>query len=300
MRHYDFLGKAKYFVPLSVVLIIASVVLLIPQVRGLKPGLDFTGGTEFTVRFEKPVDPGSLRSALGAIPAGGTDLATSVIQTVAGGNTSMITTQLDVEANREVIDRIETTLRQKFPVLDVSRRSIGRQISTEIVQRSWQGVLLAIVAMLIYISWRFRLRYAVGAIVAVIHDVMITTGVIALFHLEFNMEAIAGLLTVLGYSMNDTIIIFDRVRENLAIDRKSSMFDIINRSINQSLTRTLNTAGATFVPVLILLVLGGPVLRGLSVALLMSVTVGTYSTLYIANPILYWWTLKAGGAKKSK
>lgn len=154
--------------------------------------------------------------------------------------------------------------------------------------------------MLIYISWRFRLRYAVGAIVAVIHDVTITTGVIALFHLEFNMEAIAGLLTVLGYSMNDTIIIFDRVRENLAIDRKSSMFDIINRSINQSLTRTLNTAGATFVPVLILLVLGGPVLRGLSVALLMSVTVGTYSTLYIANPILYWWTLKAGGAKKSK
>jgi preprotein translocase SecF subunit len=300
MRHYDFLGKAKYFVPLSLVLIIASVILLIPQVRGLKPGLDFTGGTEFTVRFEKPVDPGSLRSALGAIPAGGTDLATSVIQTVAGGNTSMITTQLDVEANREVIDRIETTLRQKFPVLDVSRRSIGRQISTEIVQRSWQGVLLAIVAMLIYISWRFRLRYAVGAIVAVIHDVTITTGVIALFHLEFNMEAIAGLLTVLGYSMNDTIIIFDRVRENLAIDRKSSMFDIINRSINQSLTRTLNTAGATFVPVLILLVLGGPVLRGLSVALLMSVTVGTYSTLYIANPILYWWTLKAGGAKKSK
>lgn len=300
MRHYDFLGKAKYFVPLSLVLIIASVILLIPQVRGLKPGLDFTGGTEFTVRFEKPVNPGSLRSALGAIPAGGIDLATSVIQTVAGGNTSMITTQLDVEANREVIDRIETTLRQKFPVLDVSRRSIGRQISTEIVQRSWQGVLLAIIAMLIYISWRFRLRYAVGAIVAVIHDVTITTGVIALFHLEFNMEAIAGLLTVLGYSMNDTIIIFDRVRENLAIDRKSSMFDIINRSINQSLTRTLNTAGATFVPVLILLVLGGPVLRGLSVALLMSVTVGTYSTLYIANPILYWWTLKAGGAKKSK
>jgi preprotein translocase SecF subunit len=300
MRHYDFLGKAKYCVPISIIVVVASAILLIPQVRGLKPGLDFTPGTEFTVRFTQPVETVAVRNTLAGISAGTTSLVESVIQSAGGGRTSVITTQLDVEANKEVIDRIETTLRQKLPVEDISRRSVGQKVTGEVVQRAWQAILLAVAAILIYITWRFRGRFAVGAVVAVIHDVTITLGVVALFRLEFNMETIAGLLTVLGYSTNDTIIIFDRVRENLRLDKKAPIYDIINLSINQSLTRTLTTAGVALAPIILLLTFGGPVLRGLAVALLMSVTVGTWSTFYIANPILYWWSRKAEGAKKGR
>jgi preprotein translocase SecF subunit len=300
MRQFDFLGKAKYCVPISVVLVVASAILLIPQVWGLKPGLDFTPGTEFTVSFTQPVETATVRSALAGISAGGTSLSESVIQSAGGGRTSVITTQLEVETNQEAIDRIEATLRQKLPVEDISRRSVGRKVAGDVVQRAWQAMLLAVVAILIYIAWRFRGRFAVGAVVAVIHDVTITLGVVALFRLEFNMETIAGLLTVLGYSTNDTIIIFDRVRENLNLNKKASMYDTINLSINQSLTRTLTTAAVALAPILLLLVFGGAVLRGLAVAFLMSVTVGTWSTFYIANPILYWWSRRAEGAKKAR
>ena len=300
MRHYDFLGKTKYFVPLSLILITVSVVVLIPQVRGLNPGIDFTGGTEFTARFTEPVDTSSLRAALGEIPAEGIDLSKSVIQDVAEKNTKVITTQLDVQDNKSTIDGIEEVLKTQFPTEEVSRRSIGQQVSRELAQRGWQAVLLAIVIILVYISWRFRLRYAIGAVAAILHDVVIALGVFAIFGIEVNLATIAAFLTIVGYSLNDTIVIFDRIRENLKITRKSSIFDIINTSVNQSLSRTLNTSFTTFVPVIILFLFGGSVLRGFSLALLIGVIVGTYSSMYVANPILYAWTLKAGGAKKSK
>lgn len=300
MRHYDFLGKAKYFVPISLVLVTVSILTLIPQVRGLNPGIDFTGGTEFTVRFKEPVETADLRSVLAKISAGRTDLSKSVIQDVAQKNTKVITTQLDVEANRDLIDRIVTTLQAQFPVEEISRRSIGQQVSRELAQKGWQAVLLAIVVILVYVSWRFRLRYAVGAVAAILHDVVIALGVFTIFRVEVNLATIAAFLTIVGYSLNDTIVIFDRIRENLKLDRKGSIFDIINRSVNQSLSRTLNTSFTTFIPVIILFLFGGSVLRGFALALLIGVIVGTYSSMYIANPILYAWTLKAGGAKKGK
>lgn len=302
MRHYDFLGKAKYFVPISLVLVTVSILTLIPQVRGLNPGIDFTGGTEFTVRFKEPVETADLRSVLAKISAGRIDLSKSVIQDVAQKNTKVITTQLDldVEANRDLIDRIGTTLQAQFPVEEISRRSIGQQVSRELAQKGWQAVLLAIVVILVYISWRFRLRYAVGAVAAILHDVVIALGVFAIFRVEVNLATIAAFLTIVGYSLNDTIVIFDRIRENIKLDRKGSIFGIINRSVNQSLSRTLNTSFTTFIPVIILFLFGGSVLRGFALALLIGVIVGTYSSMYIANPILYAWTLKAGGAKKGK
>lgn len=300
MRHYDFLGKTKYFVPISIFLVAVSIVLLIPQLRGLRPGIDFTGGTEFTVKFTTPVETAELRGLLAEIPAEGTDLSTSVIQDVAGRNTKVLTTQLDVETHQRVIDEIEGALRERFPVEDVSRRSIGQQVSRELAAKGWQAVLLAIVVILVYISWRFRLRYAIGAVAAILHDVIIAMGVFAIFRIEVNLPTIAAFLTIVGYSLNDTIVIYDRIRENLKIDKKGKIFDIINRSVNQSLSRTLNTSFTTFVPVIILFVFGGSVLRGFSLALLIGVIVGTYSSMYVANPILYAWTLKAGGAKKSR
>ena len=298
MRQYDFLGKAKYLVPVSIILVVASIVLLIPQVRGLNPGIEFTGGTEFTVKFAGPVEIADLRSVLAGLSLESTDLGKSAIQDVSGKNTKVITTQLDVEANQSTIDQIEKTIIAQFAVEDINRRSIGKQVSRELAQKGWQAVLLALVVILVYVSWRFRLRYAIGAVAAVTHDVIIAMGIFALFRIQVNLATIAAFLTIVGYSLNDTIVIFDRIRENIKINKKRSIFDTINLSVNQSLTRTLNTSFTTFIPVLILFLFGGTVLRGFSVALFIGVAVGTYSSMYIANPILYGWTLRAGGAKK--
>ena len=297
MHHFDFLGKAKFFVPISIALVLISWLLLIPGVRGLNAGIDFTGGTEFTVAFDNPVNTADVRSVLAAIPSS-TDLSKSVIQDVSGKNRKVITTQLDVEQNQDTINRIESTLRDEFKVSEISRKSIGQQVSKELTEKGWQAILLALVVILIYVSWRFRLRYAIGAVVAVIHDVSIALGIFALFHIDINLPTIAAFLTIIGYSLNDTIVIFDRIRENMKLERKSSIFDVINKSVNQSLSRTLNTSFTTFIPVIILFLFGGSVLRGFSVALLIGVVVGTYSSMYIANPILYAWTLKTAKAKK--
>jgi preprotein translocase subunit SecF len=299
MRHFDFLGKAKYFVPISLLLVVVSIILIIPGVRGLKMGIDFTGGMEFTVKFAEPVDTAAVRAMLSEIDAGGVDLTKSVIQDVSGANTKTITTQLlNVEQDQRTIDRIETNLRRDFPVEDISRILIGRQVSEELARKGWQAILLALVAILVYISWRFRLRYAVGAVVAIIHDVAIALGIFALFGIEVNLPTIAGFLTIVGYSLNDTIVIYDRIRENVKLEGRRPLFDVINLSVNQSLSRTLNTSITTFIPVIILFLFGGSVLRGFSLALLIGVVVGTYSSMYIANPILYAWAARASGPKK--
>jgi len=301
MRHIDFLGKTKYFVPVSLALVLISLVLLIPGVRGLKMGIDFTGGMEFTVKFSEPVDTADVRDMLAGIDAGDVDLSTSVIQDVAGASTKVITTQLlNVEDDARTIDRIESTLRSDFPIEDISRRLIGQQVSQELAQKGWQAILLALVAILVYISWRFRLRYAIGAVAAILHDVVIALGLFALFGVEVNLATIAAFLTIVGYSLNDTIVIYDRIRENLKIERRRSIFDVINLSVNQSLSRTLNTSLTTFIPVIILFLFGGSVLRGFSLALLIGVFVGTYSSMYIANPILYAWTVRADGRKSKR
>ncbi len=302
MRQFDFLGKTKYFVPVSLFLLVVSIVLLVPGVRGLRMGIDFTGGMEFTVKFPEPVDTADVRALLADIDAGNVDLSTSIIQDVSGANTKVITTQLlNVEEDQRTIDRIESSLRREFSVEgdSIGRRLIGQQVSEELARKGWQAILLALVAILVYISWRFRLRYAIGAVAAILHDVIIALGIFALVGVELNLATIAGFLTIVGYSLNDTIVIYDRIRENLKVEGRRPIFDIINHSVNQSLTRTLSTSITTFIPVIILFLFGGSVLRGFSLALLIGVIVGTYSSMYIANPILYAWTVKAGGPKRS-
>jgi len=301
MRQFDFLGKTKYFAPVSLLLIAVSIILLLPGVRGLNWGIDFTGGMEFTIRFEEAVPTADLRALLAGVDAGNVDLSTSTIQDVSERNTKVITTKLlNVEDDQRVIDRIEDAIREAFPVVEggISRKLIGRQVSQELAEKGWQAILLALGAILIYISWRFQLRYAVGAVAAILHDVLIALGVFALLGVEVNLATIAAFLTIVGYSLNDTIVIFDRIRENLKVERRASVFDIINHSVNQSLSRTLNTSITTFIPVIILFIFGGSVLRGFSLALLVGVIVGTYSSMYVANPILNAWASRAKGAAK--
>jgi preprotein translocase subunit SecF len=305
MRTFDFLRMTKFFLPISIGLMVISALLLIPQVRGWNLGIDFTGGTEFTVDFTERVTAAELRDALAAIETGGIDLSKSLIQAVGGENRAVITTQLDIQSDQPTIDRIERVLATEFPVVEpaqanISRVAISEQVSRELTQKGWQAILLAIVIILVYVSWRFRLRYAIGAIAAIVHDVLIALGVFALFQVEINIPSIAAFLTIIGYSLNDTIVIYDRIRENLKLDRRASIREIINRSVSQSLSRTLNTSFTTFIPVIILFIFGGSVLRGFSLALLIGVIVGTYSSMYIANPILYAWSLRAKDAKKKR
>ena len=222
-----------------------------------------------------------------------------------GADRAVITTQLDIRNDQATIDRVERALTAAFPIVEpaasnISRVAISQQVSRELTQKGWQAILLAILIILVYVSWRFRLRYAIGAIVAIIHDVVIALGVFALFHIEINIPSIAAFLTIIGYSLNDTIVIFDRIRENLKLDSRASIREIINRSVTQSLSRTLNTSFTTFIPVIILFLFGGSVLRGFSVALLIGVIVGTYSSMYVANPILYAWSLRAKDTKKRR
>ena len=295
MTNFDFLGKAKFFVPLSLGLVALSVVLILTL--GLRAGVDFTGGTQFTVIFSEPVTTEEVRALLGTVPAPGVDLSQAQIQDLGGRPGKVITVPVDVEREREVVEAIERALSAHPAVEEISRVSIGAQVSRELMRRAWQAVLIALGAILVYISWRFRLRYAVGAIAALVHDVVIALGVFSLFQVEINLPVIAAFLTIVGYSLNDTIVIFDRVRENLKLMKKASVFEVINRSVNQSLSRTINTSLTTFIPVVILFALGGPVLRGFALALLIGVIVGTYSSMYVANPVLYWWTKRAERAK---
>ncbi|MCI2425787.1 protein translocase subunit SecF [Candidatus Acetothermia bacterium] len=296
MTKFDFLSTRKFGITLSLVVVTASILLLI--VNGLNLGIDFTGGTEFTIIFRDAVEIADLRVALGAIPADGIDLAGSVITEIRETYNIIITTPLNIELHHTIITSVETMLEETFPAEEISRRAIGGRISREMVHRGWGAILLALVGILLYVSWRFRLRYAVGAVTAVVHDVIITLGVFVLFQLEVNLATIAAFLTIIGYSLNDTIVIFDRVRENLAVEKRASIFDVINRSINQSLTRTINTSLTTLIPVVILFIVGGPVLRSFAVALIIGVIVGTYSSIYVANPVLYAWTMRADSPKR--
>ncbi len=296
MTEFNFLGTRKIGGTLSILLLAASLLLL--TVNGLNFGIDFTGGTEFRIRFRDPVEIADLRNALRAVPAGGIDLAGSVITEVRGTYEIIITTPLDIEEHHPTITAIETMLTETFPTEEISRRSIGHRVSRELIQRGWGALLLALVGILLYLSWRFRLRYAVGAVAAVVHDVVIALGVFALFQFEFNLATIAAFLTIIGYSLNDTIVIFDRVRENLTTMKRVSIFDVINRSINQSLMRTVNTSLTTLIPVVILFVFGGPVLQSFAAALMIGVIVGTYSSIYIANPVVYAWTVRADSKRR--
>jgi len=310
MTRFDFLGKAKIFGTLSVVLVVASVLAMVTI--GLRPGIDFTGGLQLTMWYPDGavLSEGALRAYIAPLLADVSPTPRVYVQSVTTerdlpvqGRATIVGKIVTVQgATDEQEDRLRDALAQpqvegipqptEFSVTD-----IGAQVSREIVDRAWQAILAALGAMVVYIAWRFRLRYGVAAVVAVVHDVVITLGVFTLAGLEINLPVIAALLTVIGYSLNDTIVVFDRVRENLRGAKKAPVWDKINQAVNQTLSRTLLTATTTLIPVVILLVFGGVPLREFAVALLVGVIAGTYSTLFVANPVLYWWTTAAERAR---
>jgi preprotein translocase subunit SecF len=290
----NFIGKRRIAVTISIILILIGIVSLISH-GGPKYGIDFTGGTSLKLMFENPVNVGQVRAILSGI-----GLGNSEIKEFATGNELLIRLQQqdDIEAvSEQALNEIATKLAaNKFELL--SKDTVGPRIGSELRNDAIKAILIALILILAYISWRFEFKFAVGAVAALFHDVLITLGIFSLLKLEISLAVVAAFLTIIGYSLNDTIVVFDRIRENLKVMRREEYPKIFNISINQTLSRTLLTSLTTFVVVLILFFFGGEVIHTFSFALVIGIIVGTYSSVFIASPVVVEWYLKAEAKRK--
>ena len=198
-------------------------------------------------------------------------------------------------------EKLKTELIAAFPDREIEIRrteTVGPKIGEELKNRTWAAIVISIFGILIYISWRFEFKFAIGAIIALIHDVVITVGIFSILNKEISLAIIAALLTIVGYSLNDTIVVFDRIRENFSLRRRESYGAMVNISINESLSRTIITSLTTLIVVLFLLFIGGEVIRDFAFALMVGILVGTYSSVYVASPILIEWQTRMAARKK--
>jgi preprotein translocase subunit SecF len=294
----DFLGKAKYFVALSAVLIAAGFYWIASG--HLRYGVEFSGGTQIIAQFKDAPDVDKIRDAAARVSPG------SVIQTYGDAKANKVLVRISQEASESDLDAPERAVRKALadsygqnPVVESSSEIVGPVVGAELRQKAVLLTVLGLVFQLIYIAWRFKGGiWGTGATIAAFHDVLVCLAFLAFFDFEITLNVIAALLTLVGYSVNDTIVIFDRVRENLLHRRKEPMAKLLNDSLNQTLTRTLISNGTTFLAVLGLFLFGGEVLRGFGFAMVVGIVVGTYSTLFIAVPMVDWWYSRGGGSGK--
>jgi preprotein translocase subunit SecF len=276
---------------LSLIVILIGVGSLVVK-GGPKYSIDFTGGTLLQLRFPEAVTADQLRSSLSKVGLGQAEIVRF------GGPDEMLVRipQMTTVAADSVA---KDALRATWPDLELRREeTVGPKIGGELRSAAGQAILLALVLILIYITIRFEFRFAVAAIVALVHDVLITLGVFSLADHEISLAVIAAFLTIVGYSLNDTIVVFDRIRENLRVPSGGAYQQLLNRSINQSLSRTIITSGTTILVVVALLVLGGEVLRDFAFALTVGIVVGTYSSVYVASPVLAEWERRSPRKRK--
>ncbi len=265
----------------SIVLVLCSLILV--AVRGLNFGLDFTGGTLVEVRFADPVPIAVVRQELVA-----GDFAGASVQQSGSDREVLIRVEPGAGANADQVgDRVAAVLAAKHPDAQFVRAEfVGPAVGDDLRESGILALLAALAVIGIYIAWRFTGKFALAATVALVHDVIVTLGAFALFQWTFDLPSLAAILTVIGYSLNDTIVVCDRIRENLRSLRRSSLTDVIDRSLNQTLERTLVMSGTTLAVLLALLFFGGEALRGFSAALTVGVVVGTYSSIYVAAAYL--------------
>jgi preprotein translocase subunit SecF len=288
--HFDFLGRKWWFILPSLVLIFAGLASLILK-GGPRYGIDFQGGAVMEGRWEgtPPID--RIRAVVSSRLSGVSVVAAHDLAGAGfGANEVLISvrhSEGDLMPLRQVIVQALGTIDAKYSIR--SFESIGPQIGADLRRQALLATAGASAGMLLYLGWRFRPAYGVAAVVAMVHDALITVGLFSLLGREISLTVVAALLTLVGYSMNDTIVVFDRVRENLRICRREPLARTINRSINQTLSRTILTSGLTFATALSLLLFGGPVLEGFSLALVIGIVVGTFSSIFIASPILLAW-----------
>ena len=292
----DFVGKRKIAFIVSVALILIGLASLVVK-GGPNYGIDFAGGTLVQVQFAQPTDATAIKQALADLKLG-----SPVVQSF-GDNQNEFLIRVE-QASGELKGlsvQIQNALEQTYAEgdVDIGRvEMVGPQVGKDLRSKGLKALFYAMLGLLAYISWRFEFRFAVGAIVALVHDVLITLGAFSLFGKEIDLPIIAAFLAIIGYSLNDTIIVYDRIRENSGKHNKESFNFIVNRSINETLSRTLLTSGTTLLVVLALFILGGGVIHNFAFAMLVGVLIGTYSSIFIASPVLIFWQDKL--AKKSK
>ena len=283
---FDFMGKKQTAIRLSAILILIGIVSVIIH-GGLKYGIDFAGGTLVQLKFEKPPAIEEIRDGLKTI-----GLGDSTIQEFGSKNHILIRVQRSEEKLEEVGTQVKNSLAGKFnsEAIVVERvEMVGPKVGRDLREKAVLSIIYAIIGIVIYISWRFELQYAIAAIIALIHDVLVTMGAFSLYDKEFTLVIVAAFLTIIGYSLNDTIVVFDRIRENMRRKGKTPLVEVINNSINQTLSRTILTSGTTLLVVVALFFLGGEIIHDFSFALLVGVMVGTYSSVFIASVFLVYW-----------
>ncbi len=279
---YDFMGKRKLAMVLSALLIIISIASLV--FRGLELGIDFTGGTLVEIGYPGSVDPQIIRNQL---VAGGFDDAS--VQHF--GTAKDILIRLPSKEGRvsaELSNRIMDVVRSGDGAAAQLRRIefVGPQVGEELRENGGLAMLYAIFGILLYVAWRFEYRFSLGAVAALIHDVIIPLGFFSVFALEFNLCVLAAILAVIGYSLNDTIVVFDRIRENFLRMRKGEPIEVMNVSLNQTLTRTVITSLTTLLVLIALVLMGGEIIHNFAIALIVGVLIGTYSSIYVASPVV--------------
>ena len=290
----NFVGVRQIAVTASIVLIVVGIVSVILH-KGLNLSIDFAGGTLIQVKFEKPVsgDLGKIRSIVSGLNYG-----TPEVKTIGQAeNNELQLTVADTGKGTAVSDEIQSILKNEyadnpFEVRKVEK--VGPKIGGELRKNSIIAALLSLLVILIYIGFRFHLPFGVAAVIPLFHDVLITLTVFSLLNREMSLTFLAALLTIIGYSLNDTIVIFDRIRENMRTGsiKGDKFLDLVNSSINQTLSRTLITSLTTLFVVTSLFILGSETIKDFALALMIGIIVGTYSTIYIASPVLIWWHKK--------
>jgi preprotein translocase subunit SecF len=285
--HFDFIGKKKFTLWVSAVAILVSFGSILSH-GGLRYGVDFAGGLLVQIKFAKPVDISDIRSTLDA-----TGYKDASVQKFGGENEFLVRIEKTSEDLEAVSKSMQTSLQERFKDkgLEVRRvEVVGPRVGKDLKTKAMWAVGLAFLGILIYVAFRFHeFSYGLGGIVALFHDVIVTFGAVSVFNIEFSLNVLAVILTIIGFSINDTIVIFDRVRENVKKIRKESIATIFNISINETLERTILTTGTVMMVVLILFFFAGEVIHDFTIALIVGLITGTYSTVYVASPVVLFW-----------
>ena len=280
--NYNFLGQKKIAIAISAFLVIISLTSFIT--KGLNWGIDFSSGYIIQLKFDKEVNISEIRTAFE--DNGVTD---SVIQSFGSNNEIIIKLKEESNFNKDSVNIfLLDTLSETHPFKILKLEFVGAQIGDELREKGEWAMLVALLSILVYIGFRFELLFGVGAIIALIHDVVITLGFFSLLQIEFNLSVLSAILAVIGYSLNDTIVVYDRIRENINIIKTNSYVDILNISINQTLSRTLITSLTTMFVLLSLFILGGSAVEYFALAMMIGILIGTYSSIFVASTSLYF------------
>ena len=277
-RIYNFMGLRRYAVVFSALMLVVSSWSLYTQ--GLVLGLDFSGGTQIEVGYDQPADVGELREKL---ESAGFD--NPVV--VHFGSETDVLIRLQGEPDQKLAEQVVEVLQGEDEQIDLRRVDfVGPQIGEELREDGGLGMLTALAIVMLYVAIRFQLKFSVGAVLALAHDVIITLGIFSLARFEFDLTVLAAVLAVVGYSLNDTIVVSDRIRENFRKIRKASPVEVINESLSQTLWRTINTSATTFIVLLALFFIGGELIHNFAIALMIGVGIGTYSSIYVAATVM--------------